>query len=884
MKGNRKAFRPSAETIEKARIVKKFIEQKYTSLYEEEKIRKQYIDNLIVEMKKLQATKEEKIQAQRELEKKEVEIWRNRRQKLKISDFDSVSIIGKGAFGEVRLCREKNASEPGQLVAIKKMKKEEMIKKNQSKHVIAEREILAQADNKWIVDLHSSFTDVENLYLVMEYLPGGDLMNQLIKWDIFSEQDTRFYMVELVLAIESVHKLNYIHRDIKPDNILLDKDGHIKLSDFGLCKYYENDSSINDLLEQNLRSSSEKFPDLAAFKSSAERRQILKKHHHRSRKKVYSMVGTIDYIAPEVFSKKGYTESVDWWSLGTIMFEMMVGYPPFVAGDAAKTCQKIIQWETHFDIPEDVNLSPASEDLIRKLIQNPDVRLGSNGVDEIKRHPFFYGVEWDTFVQKAQPPHKPNLKSETDVSNFDDFEDDGTWVPVQSNRSIKRRGQQYEYESLFIGYSFKKEVDPMMNQHVESIVNELRKKKQEQMKRNASQEQINEKFDRYQKMGNLKGEMIRSKFKKEKKHRISRKKEDLEVLKHLGTGMFKTVDNSRNGRTQFNDPELHKKLFRKEWFKDPKKGARDKNATGDITKGPPKNLTGSKKTPNFKKDTQRMMLKSKKSLKKRKDVIGRKSLSKKMGNKKLKAYPKEAAKDNGRRSNYVEVRRDDIINVYGQNNKRGNTSSIKKKKFGMGLKLTSKKLDAKREKTSREARKKMTDRSIGQSYTDRDKKQSLKKFSRDKLSLTKKGFLNKYSSNEPKIIKKKYMKLKDKDKSNQRMTKKDNVKKPKGGRADPELKGSSKKALIKSMGHGFYSKKDALTQSKEQSRSKNVDGILYYSNVKSKEPNSSRYLDKKDKALDSLKALKMTNSQVKKSSKAPFSVTKQYRSNIYANK
>ena len=894
MNGNRKVYRPSAETIEKARIVKKFIEKKYMTLYEEEKLRKQYIDSLIREMKKLQATKEEQIQAQRELEKKEVEMWRNKRQKLKISDFTAEAIIGKGAFGEVRLCRQKFGKEAGRLVAIKKMKKDEMIKKNQSKHVIAEREILAQADNKWIVDLFSSFTDSENLYLVMEYLPGGDLMNQLIQRDIFDENETRFYMVELVLAIESVHKLNYIHRDIKPDNILLDKDGHIKLSDFGLCKYYENENSLPDIFEKKMRKSGDQFPDLASLKSSAERREVRKKHH-RSRKKVYSMVGTIDYIAPEVFSKKGYTESVDWWSLGTIMFEMMVGYPPFVAGDAAKTCHKIIQWQNNFDIPEDVNLSPESEDLIRKLIENPDKRLGVNGVEEIKNHPFFRGVDWDTFPTTTSPPHKPNLKSETDVSNFDDFEDDGTWVPAQSNKSIKRRGHQYEYESLFIGYSFKKEVDPVMNKHVESIVKELRKKKADEMKRNASQEQISK--GSYHKMDNIKGELFRSKFKKEKKKRLSGKKEGLEVLNHLGGGMYKTMEHSSNiSRNHFNDGDLRKKFLRKDKVKGSKKHfnekmkRKDKFHGIDIAKGPPKNLTSSKTGMSHLKKQPKGVLTSKKSIKKRLDPLGKKSSpsKKKQSNKKLlqpfmksstngKKNMGKIGKDMMKHPNYVDVRRDDIINVYKQDTKRENTNSMKKK-YTMGLKFPGK-LDSKREKTSREYRKKFGERSIGQSHTDRDKKTSKKKFSTDKLSLNKKGFLKKYSTKESQGLKKKYAKIKDFDKHDMRMSKKGSVGKKrlkmKGDREEP---GNSKKGLIKTMGHGFYPKRDINIHSKD--KVKNLGARLYYSNAKSKGGNSSRYIDKKE-GVESMKGLKMTSSQVKRESKGMIIGTKQYRSNIY---
>ena len=160
---------------------------------------------------------------------------------MTIKEFEPLSIVGKGAFGEVRICRH---IETNQIFAIKKLKKQEMCEKNQILHVRTEKEVLSEAQNDWIVDLKFSFQVKINLitkddfylYLVMEYLPGGDLMNLLISRDILSEEDSKFYAAELILAIESVHKLNCIHRDIKPDNILIGKDGHIKLSDFGLSK------------------------------------------------------------------------------------------------------------------------------------------------------------------------------------------------------------------------------------------------------------------------------------------------------------------------------------------------------------------------------------------------------------------------------------------------------------------------------------------------------------------------------------------------------------------------------------------------------------------------------------------------------------------------
>jgi serine/threonine kinase 38 len=162
----------------------------------------------------------------------EAEQMRQARKKMTITEFEPLTIIGRGAFGEVRVCRQIST---GDIVAIKKMRKEDMLNKNQLMHVRTEKEIMT-ASNPWIVKLKYSFQDDYYLYLVMEFLPGGDLMNLLMKKEILSEDEARFYTAEMILAVDSVHKLNCIHRDLKPDNILLDKNGHIQLSDFGLAK------------------------------------------------------------------------------------------------------------------------------------------------------------------------------------------------------------------------------------------------------------------------------------------------------------------------------------------------------------------------------------------------------------------------------------------------------------------------------------------------------------------------------------------------------------------------------------------------------------------------------------------------------------------------
>jgi serine/threonine protein kinase len=346
----------------------------------------------------------------------------------------------------------------GKLCAVKKMKKSEMIFKNQIQHVRAERNILVEADSEWVVDLQCSFKDERYLYLSMEYLPGGDLMTLLMKKDILSEQESKFYMAEMILAVESVHKMNYIHRDLKPDNILIDINGHIKLSDFGLCAKYEIKPRIEYLLEmrkvnQNL---------------SPEER---KKHR---RKLLYSTVGTPDYIAPEVFERKGYNETVDWWSLGVILFEMLVGYPPFFSEDPAITYRKILNWVDYFQIPIEAGLSPAAIDIIMKLISDSRERLGINGVQEIKAHPFFSGIDWRN-IRKNESPYEPELQGDTDTKYFDKFEEEEAWWVPENNPKKKNRRFNKFADFQFCDFTIKKSVEKEKNDFHREIFKEIEK-------------------------------------------------------------------------------------------------------------------------------------------------------------------------------------------------------------------------------------------------------------------------------------------------------------------------------------------------------------------------------------------------------------------------
>ena len=337
-------------------------------------------DLLQKKMDKLNLNEQEQEIIKQDILHKEAELNRKARRKISVFDFDPLKIIGRGAFGEVRVCRLKETNE---IVAMKKMKKSEMIYKNQVSHVKAERDVLVKARNQWIVDLKYSFQvksiceqtpdlafalltllqDEKNLYLVMEYLAGGDLMTLLMRKDILSEEESRFYISEVIMAIESVHKLNYIHRDLKPDNVLLDKNGHVKLTDFGLCKHAEI-RAPSGATHDHRRYEGEHSANFNQLKTMLEKRLGYK----RNRQLAFSTVGTPDYIAPEVFGQKGYDETVDWWSVGVILFEMMVGYPPFFSDDPSITCQKILHWKKTLVIPPEANLSPAATDILKRMI------------------------------------------------------------------------------------------------------------------------------------------------------------------------------------------------------------------------------------------------------------------------------------------------------------------------------------------------------------------------------------------------------------------------------------------------------------------------------------------------------------------------------------
>jgi len=277
--------------------------------------------------------------------------------------------------------------------ALKMLKKSEIIRLKQVEHIKSEKSILSQINHPFIVVLYASFQDENNLFMLMEYIIGGELFSQLRKVGRFSNDTSRFYAAEIVLALEYLHSKNIVYRDLKPENLLIDKDGHMKITDFGFAKVVED--------------------------------------------RTWTLCGTPEYLAPEIIQSKGHGKAVDWWALGILIYEMLAGYPPFYDENPFGIYQKIlagkIEFPRHFD--------PNAKDLVKKLLTaDRTKRFGclKDGAEDIKRHKWFKGVDWvKVYNRKVKPPFIPGYKSLDDTSNFDKYPDSEETSPAPLTQKDK---------------------------------------------------------------------------------------------------------------------------------------------------------------------------------------------------------------------------------------------------------------------------------------------------------------------------------------------------------------------------------------------------------------------------------------------------------------
>ena len=295
--------------------------------------------------------------------------------KLTFHDFIKLKVLGKGSFGEVLLVKLKANNK---YYAMKILIKKQVKLRHQEVHTRAERDLMVKINCPFIVNIKFAFQDEFKLYIITEFMQGGEMFFHLHKEKKFSNEKTKFYIIEIILAIEFLHKNKMLYRDLKPENIMIDATGHIKLTDFGLSKMFT-----------------------------------------KSKEKAFTICGTPQYLAPEILSDDGYDNSVDWWSLGCVMYEMLVGKAPFKIPKGSYLTADL--YKKKITIPEYV--TPEAKDLISQLlVPNPKNRLGygKDGSQKIKDHCYFEGVNWDdAWERKLEPPFVPILKNETDLSYFD---------------------------------------------------------------------------------------------------------------------------------------------------------------------------------------------------------------------------------------------------------------------------------------------------------------------------------------------------------------------------------------------------------------------------------------------------------------------------------
>eukprot|EP00485_Elphidium_margaritaceum_P016584 CAMPEP_0202730154 /NCGR_PEP_ID=MMETSP1385-20130828/186496_1 /ASSEMBLY_ACC=CAM_ASM_000861 /TAXON_ID=933848 /ORGANISM="Elphidium margaritaceum" /LENGTH=416 /DNA_ID=CAMNT_0049396427 /DNA_START=540 /DNA_END=1791 /DNA_ORIENTATION=- len=351
--------------------------------------------------------------------------------KLTVNDFEFLKVVGKGSFGKVMMVRKRDEQ---QIYAMKVLKKKALVKRKQVVHTQTERRVLSCIDNPFIVSLRYAFQSEAKLYMVLDFFNGGELFFHLKKFQSeaklymvldffnggelffhlkkdgrFAESRARFYSAEICLALECLHLRGIIYRDLKPENILLDSDGHIKVTDFGLSKECIKNDSVT-----------------------------------------HTFCGTPEYLAPEVLQQQGHGKAVDWWSFGTLLYEMLTGLPPFYSENLSVMYEKIL----HSAMPMPKYLSKEARSIFLGLLdRDPKRRLGSSRKDasEIKEHAFFEAIDWCKLLAKeVEPPYKPKVVSKVDTSNIDEefVQEMPTDTPVSYT------GSMLAAKDAFVGFTF----------------------------------------------------------------------------------------------------------------------------------------------------------------------------------------------------------------------------------------------------------------------------------------------------------------------------------------------------------------------------------------------------------------------------------------------
>ncbi|KAL1875691.1 hypothetical protein VTK73DRAFT_9946 [Phialemonium thermophilum] len=386
---------------------------------------------------------------------------RKRRVKLRQGDFQILTQVGQGGYGQVFLAQKKDTKE---VCALKVMSKKLLFKLDEIRHVLTERDILTTAKSEWLVRLLYSFQDDKNIYLAMEYVPGGDFRTLLNNTGVLSNRHARFYAAEMFCAVDALHQLGYIHRDLKPENFLVDSTGHVKLTDFGLAAGFLAPSKIESMRVRLEKASETSVPFGKPMeqRTVAERREGYRSMRERDTNYAKSIVGSPDYMAPEVLRGEEYDFTVDYWSLGCMLFEALTGFPPFAGSTADETWRNLKHWRDVLRRPvwEDPNyfLSNRTWNFITTCINSRSKRFSN--IQDIYGHQYFAEVDWET-LRESKPPFVPELDSETDAGYFDDFTNEADMAKYkevhekqQALESMADREEEMS-KSLFVGFTFR---------------------------------------------------------------------------------------------------------------------------------------------------------------------------------------------------------------------------------------------------------------------------------------------------------------------------------------------------------------------------------------------------------------------------------------------
>lgn len=349
---------------------------------------------------------------------KESQYLRLRRVRTSLNEFTILARLGKGGYGQVYLCRKVDT---GEVLALKQMKKSRFTDRNEVHRVKKEREVMTKTDSIWLARLKYCFQSQHYLYMAMEYIPGGDLKTLLDHMTCLDEMDAKFLFAEMALAVDALHQLGYIHRDLKPDNFMIDRNGHLKLIDFGLSKEGFSEK-LNTSRSLKRRTSS--FRVGTWSKNNTSIMPQFPKSRNKKRQ-IFSVVGSPEYMALEILNQEGYSNLVDYWSLGVILFEFLFGYTPFGADTVAGVFENVKNYKIRVckpprdeeDDEDDDEISDDCWDLITKLITSGEQRIGKNGINDLKNHRWFRGFDWGG-IREMEPPFMPNLESENDTSYF----------------------------------------------------------------------------------------------------------------------------------------------------------------------------------------------------------------------------------------------------------------------------------------------------------------------------------------------------------------------------------------------------------------------------------------------------------------------------------